>query len=89
MRSEPTSVDRAPLGGCDRRLILEIPISCWAAECIDPDGPFCSGCNNLLGMRSQGGGRTDVGPILASVLLGVAIAWLIGFGISKLRARGA
>jgi hypothetical protein len=70
-------------------LILGIPISCWAAECIDPDGPFCSGCNNLLGMSFQGGGRTDVGPILVSILLGVAVAWLVGAAISKLRSRGA
>ena len=68
-------------------LILGIPISCWEAECFDPDGPFCSGCDNLLGMTVPHG-RSYVGPILVSVLLGVAVAWLIGVAMSKLRDRG-
>lgn len=68
-------------------LILGTPLSCWSAECIDPEA-ICSGCDNLLGMTVESG-RSYVGPILVSVLLGVAVAWLIGVAISKLRSRGA
>jgi ribose/xylose/arabinose/galactoside ABC-type transport system permease subunit len=70
-------------------LILGIPISCWQAECVDPDGPFCSGCTNLLGMSFPSGGGDYPWPILFSVMLGVTVGWLVGFAISKLRAHGA
>ena len=68
-------------------LILGTPLACWTAECIDPDA-ICSGCDNLLGMTLESG-RSYVGPILISVLLGLAVGWLVGFAISKLRARSA
>jgi len=34
-------------------------------------------------------GRSSVGPILVSVLLGLAMGWLAGLAISKLRAGRA
>ena len=51
--------------------ILGFPFACWEAECIDP-GAICSGCDNLLGMTVESG-RSYVGPILVSVLLGLAV----------------
>jgi hypothetical protein len=68
-------------------VILGTPLSCWEAECIDPDGPFCSGCN-LLGM-TVASGESYVGPIFVSIQIGVAAGLLAGVAISKLRTRGA
>lgn len=68
-------------------LILGFPLACWTAECVDPEA-ICSGCDNLLGMTVESG-RSYVGPILVSVLLSLAMGWLVGFAISKLRAGRA
>jgi hypothetical protein len=68
-------------------LILGFPIACWEAECIDPDA-ICSGCDNLPGMTVESG-RSYVGPVLISIVLGLAVGWLVGSAISRLRARGA
>jgi hypothetical protein len=66
-------------------LILGSPYACWEADC-GPIREFCSGCDNLLGMTVPDG-QSYVGLILVSVLLGGAVGWLVGFAISKLRAR--
>jgi len=69
-------------------VILGTPLSCWEAECIDPDGPFCSGCDNLLGM-TVASGKSYVGPIFVSIQIGIAAGLLAGLTILKLRSRGA
>jgi len=70
-------------------LILGTPLSCWEAECPLVAGSTCvaRGCDNLLGM-TVASGHSYVGPILVSILLGVAVGWLAGLAISKLRSRG-
>ena len=54
----------------------------------DPDGPFCSGCDNLLGM-TVASGESSVGPIFVSIQIGIAAGLLAGLTILKLRSRGA
>jgi hypothetical protein len=47
-----------------------------------------SGCDNLLGMSFEGG-RFPLAPIVVTIAVGVAVGWLLGFEVSKLRSRSA
>jgi len=69
-------------------LILGFPYTCGEPDCpVDLDGYCGPTCGNLLGMYFRGG-FVPLLPVAVTIVIGLAVGWLVVFAISKLRSRG-
>jgi hypothetical protein len=67
-------------------LILGFPYSCGQSECIDPASPCPPTCINVLGMEFEGGPPAPILPVLAVILIGLAVGTFLGFALSNFRS---
>jgi hypothetical protein len=69
-------------------LVFGFPYSCGSPQC-EPGADHCGeSCGNLLGMYFRGG-FVPLLPVIITIVIGLAVGWLVGLAISKLRSRGA
>jgi ribose/xylose/arabinose/galactoside ABC-type transport system permease subunit len=66
-------------------LTLGFPYSCGQSECIDLTSGCPPTCLNVLGMEFEGG-APPILPVLAVILIGLAVGVTSGLAISKLRS---